>query len=238
MVATGPILTEMWIEDATDDLSTVLYGRQPFEVNVEAQVPYRFWVVDDDTSTTTPEAVPHYADGSFLTPQRIKGLGIAGAAVLGVARGTWFAITAGKRKEAFAVKLGTVFDLVNAPVAVITDPALINAAPNTIDDANVTSRALEVVVQTALPEAALDRHVGRVGAEIDSVLQREVTQLVRREQVWEMFTHDRSLARCGGGRVRRVRAPPWPNRSVRSYARPVRPSRKPAARGIRCCRWR
>lgn len=53
VVATGPILTEMWIEDATDDLSTVLYGRQPFEVNVEAQVPYRFWVVDDDTSTTT-----------------------------------------------------------------------------------------------------------------------------------------------------------------------------------------
>ena len=52
MVATGPILTEMWIEDASDDLSTVLFGRQPFEVNVEAQVPYRFWVVDDDTSTT------------------------------------------------------------------------------------------------------------------------------------------------------------------------------------------
>jgi hypothetical protein len=50
----------------------------------------------------------------------------------------------GQRKEAFAVNLGTIFDLVNAPVAVITDPALINAAPNTIDDANVTSLALEV----------------------------------------------------------------------------------------------
>ena len=33
----------------------------------------------------------------------------------------------GQRKEAFAVNLGTIFDLVNAPVAVITDPALINA---------------------------------------------------------------------------------------------------------------
>lgn len=50
----------------------------------------------------------------------------------------------GQRKEAFAVNLGTIFDLVNAPVSVITDPALINAAPNTIDDANVTSMALEV----------------------------------------------------------------------------------------------
>ncbi|MBL0091036.1 MAG: DUF4331 domain-containing protein [Piscinibacter sp.] len=50
----------------------------------------------------------------------------------------------GQRKEAFAVNLGTIFDLVNAPVAVITDPALINAAPNTIGDANVTTIALEV----------------------------------------------------------------------------------------------
>ena len=50
----------------------------------------------------------------------------------------------GQRKEAFAVNLGTIFDLVNAPVAVITDPTLINAAPNTLADANVTSLALEV----------------------------------------------------------------------------------------------
>jgi hypothetical protein len=50
----------------------------------------------------------------------------------------------GQRKEAFAVNLGTIFDLVNAPVAVITDPALINAAPNIIDDANITTLALEL----------------------------------------------------------------------------------------------
>ncbi len=50
----------------------------------------------------------------------------------------------GQRKEAFAVNLGTIFDLVNAPVSVITDPALINAAPNVIDDANVTTLALEL----------------------------------------------------------------------------------------------
>lgn len=50
----------------------------------------------------------------------------------------------GQRKEPFAVNLGTIFDLVNAPVSVITNPALINAVPNTIDDANITTLALEV----------------------------------------------------------------------------------------------
>lgn len=50
----------------------------------------------------------------------------------------------GQRQDAFAVNLGTIFDLVNAPVAVITDPTLINAAPNTIGDKNVTTLAVEV----------------------------------------------------------------------------------------------
>jgi hypothetical protein len=50
----------------------------------------------------------------------------------------------GQRKDPFAVNLGTIFDLVNAPLSVITNPALIGAAPNTIDDANVTTLALEV----------------------------------------------------------------------------------------------
>jgi Domain of unknown function (DUF4331) len=50
----------------------------------------------------------------------------------------------GQRKDPFAVNLGTIFDLVNAPVSVITNPALINAVPNTIDDANVTTLALEI----------------------------------------------------------------------------------------------
>ncbi len=51
----------------------------------------------------------------------------------------------GQRQEAFAVNLGTIFDLVNAPVGVITSRALINAAAaNSIQDKNVTSLALEV----------------------------------------------------------------------------------------------
>jgi hypothetical protein len=50
----------------------------------------------------------------------------------------------GQRKDPFAVNLGVVFDLVNAPLAVITNPALIGAAPNIIDDANITTLAMEV----------------------------------------------------------------------------------------------
>ena len=50
----------------------------------------------------------------------------------------------GQRQDPFAVNLGTIFDLVNAPVEVITNPALINAVPNTIGDKNVTTLALEV----------------------------------------------------------------------------------------------
>ena len=51
----------------------------------------------------------------------------------------------GQRQEAFAVNLGVIFDLVNAPVSVITDPTLINAAAaNSIQDKNVTTLAVEV----------------------------------------------------------------------------------------------
>ncbi len=50
----------------------------------------------------------------------------------------------GQRQDPFAVNLGTIFDLVNAPVSVITNPDLIGAVPNTIGDKNVTTLALEV----------------------------------------------------------------------------------------------
>jgi len=50
----------------------------------------------------------------------------------------------GQRKDPFAVNLGTIFDLVNAPVATITDPTLIGAVPNQLDNKNVTTLSLEV----------------------------------------------------------------------------------------------
>ncbi|MBA3774712.1 MAG: DUF4331 domain-containing protein [Ramlibacter sp.] len=51
----------------------------------------------------------------------------------------------GQRQEGFAVNLGPIFDLVNAPLSVITNPANINAAAaNSIQDKNITTLAMEV----------------------------------------------------------------------------------------------
>lgn len=50
----------------------------------------------------------------------------------------------GQRKDPFAVNLGTIFDLVNAPASVLTDPSLINAGKDDLADKNVTTLALEV----------------------------------------------------------------------------------------------
>jgi len=59
----------------------------------------------------------------------------------------------GQRKEGFAVNLGTIFDLVNAPAAVITDNAARGAVPNPIANKNVSTIALEVD-KTCLTNAA------------------------------------------------------------------------------------
>jgi hypothetical protein len=50
----------------------------------------------------------------------------------------------GQRQDTFAVNLGVVFDMVDAPVTVITDPADYNITPNLLADKNVTTLALEV----------------------------------------------------------------------------------------------
>jgi TolA-binding protein len=55
------------------------------------------------STTATPIATGIAEDGiPFLTPQRIRVLGIAGAVVLVVALAIWFTITAGRRKQAYA----------------------------------------------------------------------------------------------------------------------------------------
>ena len=50
----------------------------------------------------------------------------------------------GQRKDPFAVNLGVIFDLVNAPLNVITNPALIDAGKDDLADKNVTTLALEL----------------------------------------------------------------------------------------------
>jgi hypothetical protein len=55
----------------------------------------------------------------------------------------------GQRRESFAVNLGTIFDLVNAPPAVVvggTDRAGRSLVPSTIADKNITSIALELPI--------------------------------------------------------------------------------------------
>jgi hypothetical protein len=52
----------------------------------------------------------------------------------------------GQRAESFAVNLGTIFDLVNAPLSTITDPSLRGALPNPIGNGNVTTLALELPI--------------------------------------------------------------------------------------------
>jgi hypothetical protein len=72
----------------------------------------------------------------------------------------------GQRKDPFAVNLGTIFDLVNAPLAVVSNPANIGAAgAGDLADKNVTSLAIEVAKDclTAKPastDAAFDPVIG------------------------------------------------------------------------------
>src|SRR5262249_52341630 len=71
----------------------------------------------------------------------------------------------GQRKEPFAVNLGTIFDLVTAPAAVVVGgntPAGRNLVPSTIDNKNITTFALE------LPKACI-RGKDKSGKTLDVV---------------------------------------------------------------------
>ena len=63
----------------------------------------------------------------------------------------------GQRQDPFAIALGIFFDMVDAPVPVITDPTLYGATPNTLADKNVTTLALEVAAHclTHAPETVI-----------------------------------------------------------------------------------
>ncbi|MFT3713606.1 MAG: DUF4331 domain-containing protein [Archangium sp.] len=66
----------------------------------------------------------------------------------------------GQRKEGFAVNLGTIFDLVNAPASIITDNAQRGLiATNPIGNKNVTTLALEIS-NTCLTSSATQPVIG------------------------------------------------------------------------------
>jgi hypothetical protein len=93
----------------------------------------------DNIGTKTIPDYPAYA------AQHIYSVNIPGCA-------TPARVFVGQRQEGFAVNLGAIFDLVNAPVSVITDPALINA--------NVTSMALEIHKSCLLNSSNSDPVIG------------------------------------------------------------------------------
>ncbi len=80
------------------------------------------------------KSIPLYA---AYAAQHIHAVNIPGCSMPGK-------VFVGQRQDPFAVNLGTIFDLVNANVATITNPALIGAVANTIGDKNVTTLSLEV----------------------------------------------------------------------------------------------
>jgi hypothetical protein len=126
------------------------------DANLQLAESYTVTVVRGDRRSGTAQAVTHATGGATAFDKPVDNIGkktiadypayaakhiypvtIPGCNVQGK-------VFVGQRQDPFAVNLGTIFDLVNAPVSVITDPALINAAPNTIGDKNVTTLALEV----------------------------------------------------------------------------------------------
>jgi Domain of unknown function (DUF4331) len=124
--------------------------------NLQVAETYDITVVRGDRRTGTAQMVKNAANGSATFDKPVDNIGMKTIAdypayaakhvynvnIPGCSQpGRVFV---GQRQDPFAVNLGTIFDLVNAPVAVITNPALIGAAPNTIDDKNVTTLSMEV----------------------------------------------------------------------------------------------
>ena len=86
--------------------------------------------VDNIGTKTIPDYVGYAA-------KHVYSVNIPGCAVPG-------RLFVGQRKDPFAVNLGVIFDLINAPLSVITDSTLINAGIDSLADKNVTALELEV----------------------------------------------------------------------------------------------
>ncbi len=115
-------------------LSLVRGDRRSGTVSVVTNANGGASVFDKPVDNIGSKTIPNYP---AYAAQHIYSVNIPGCAMPAK-------VFVGQRQDPFAVNLGTIFDLVNAPVSVITDPSLINAAPNTIGDKNVTTLALEV----------------------------------------------------------------------------------------------
>jgi len=126
------------------DATATVQSRQEFSVDL----------IRGDRRTGTVQAVTNRADGSTQFRKPVDNIGnksipdyaaYAGNHVYEIAIPGCTSpgkVFVGQRKEAFAVNLGEIFDLVNLSVAEVTGPR--NALGNDLADKNVTSLALEV----------------------------------------------------------------------------------------------
>ncbi len=102
-------------------------------------------------STTLEKPVDYIGEktlGNAAAYQSYADAHIHNVTIPGCAAGTNQArVFVGQRQEGFAVNLGTIFDLVNAPASAISNRSSANAnaaAVNSIQDKNITSIALEI----------------------------------------------------------------------------------------------
>lgn len=105
---------------------------------------------DKPSDNIGTKTIPDYL---AYAAQHIYSVSIPGCATPG-------RVFVGQRQEGFAVNLGVVFDLINAPLATITNPALINASPNILRDKNITTLAIEVHKSCLLASNSADPVIG------------------------------------------------------------------------------
>jgi len=128
----------------------------PKDGNLQVNESYTVNVVRGDRRSGTAQAVTQVGTGATSFDKPVDNIGTktiadyAGYAAKHVydinipGCATPARMFVGQRQDPFAVNLGTIFDLINAPVSVLTDPSLIGALPNILDDKNVTTLALEI----------------------------------------------------------------------------------------------
>ncbi len=128
----------------------------PHDSHVQVNETYSVTLVRGDRRTGTSAAITNAVGGSATFDKPVDNIGektipnyaayaaqhIYSVNIPGCS--TPARMFVGQRQDPFAVNLGVVFDQVDAPVAVITDPTLSGATPNILSDKNVTTLALEV----------------------------------------------------------------------------------------------
>ncbi len=126
------------------------------DANLNINETFTVDIVRGDRRTGTKAAVTNASGGSAVFDKPVDNIGTKTIANYSAYAGQHIytvnipncsmpaKLFVGQRQEAFAVNLGTIFDLVNAPVSVLTDPTKIGAVANPLANKNVTTLALEV----------------------------------------------------------------------------------------------